>query len=475
MDVARAPGGVELRPLAGPIERPYGGAPALPAHAATAWSRAAAGFLSLFVLLMPFSRSPGILGLNLQWSDVAALGFLLTSAAAGVWRRPGHRPALFACLIYLALLLPSFARTHDVPGSLLELVKTVYLVVLGLAMARWTADERDWNRLMRVSAATTTAMIILTLGVWVWAVWLHEIPGQLAVAMDVPSVGHAVRVNGLLHSPTFLANYFTMGVPLLAGYVIARSSRPRALGWGTIAAGVLATAATVSHSLAGCLAAAALVAPRTTRWDRWGRRGLWGLAVGVFIFGLVSTTVAVHEVRTSRASAPGSLASLADHEFAGPTGAGETLSVQVRYTRVVYSLLKQFAWEAWRRHPWVGIGLDQFPYEVRAAFQAGRIHAYYAGGVDPHSTWFGAMAETGLLGLLGLAGFWIMLLRAAWPSRRHIARASEAWRLRAPLAGLVGLLVNSVHVDIMHFRFLWMGAALVLAVRASNPRPTRHV
>ena len=73
------------------------------------------------------------------------------------------------------------------------------------------------------------------------------------------------------------------------------------------------------------------------------------------------------------------------------------------------------------------------------------------------------MAETGLVGLAGLMGLWIALLRAGARANARTGQSAEHWGVRAAFAGLIGLLVNSVHVDVMHFRFLWVGMALVLA------------
>jgi hypothetical protein len=175
------------------------------------------------------------------------------------------------------------------------------------------------------------------------------------------------------------------------------------------------------------------------------------------VFALVSTTVAISRVRLAHRTASDEATTFPSHAFVRPGTAGETLTVNISYAWVSYGLLKQIAWEAWRAHPWVGNGLDQFPSAVATAFQEGRIHYSTA---DPHSTWLGALAETGLIGLLGLAGFWVVLLQSARALKRRDAGAHDQWQLGALHAGLVGLLVNSLHVDIMHFRFLWVGAAL---------------
>ena len=434
-----------------------------------AWHGWTEAWLVAFLVLIPLSATVGPASLNVQWSDLAAGGFLI-SCAAGGWRRARGRPALlgWAGAVYLASQLPSFLQAAHPTASWIEFVKTGYVVGLGLAIAGWIKDPATWDRLTAVFAAVVGALVVVSLGVFGYTRWSGHVPGGLAVLMPVPNVGEVLRVKATLYTPTLLANYLTMGVPLLAGYAAARSPWPRATSWGILLSGMLAAATTASHSLAGYLVAAAVMAPRKARLDRIGQRIVSGLAAAVIVFALGATTVSVYGIQAPSVPASNPPAAPAPHDFLGPQGTGEELTVRVRYAWVVYGLLKRFAWEAWQRHPWIGIGLGEFPHEVTKAFEAGRIHAYYAAGHDPHSTWLGAMAETGLIGLTGLLGLWLALLSMYARAHGRLHRSPDGWRVLAPFAGLVGLAVNSPHVDIMHFRFLWVGAALLVAAVGSG-------
>ena len=429
------------------------------ARPGTPWAR---GFLAAFLVLIAWQVPASWGEWNVQWSDLAAAGFLLSALAAGVWR--WNRPPLVTWIVlYIGASLPSLVHSAHLGASLLEFVKTVYLACLGVALATWIRACRAWEDVTKWFSFAVAATVIIALGVWAYGAWSGHAPAGLAVAMAVPNVGQVVRVKAFLPTPTMLANYLTIGIPVLVGLAAARTRWPRAASWAILVVGLLAAGTTASHSVAGCLVAAALIAPRMSWWDRVGQWCLSLLAVAAVLFSLVATTVAVHDIRTASAPAASQPASLADHEFAGPSGTGEELTVQVHYTWVVYGILKRLAWEAWQRRPWLGIGLGEFPHEVTKAFEGGRLHAYYAAGHNPHSTWFGAMAETGLVGLAGLMGLWIALLRAGARANARTGQSAEHWGVRAAFAGLIGLLVNSVHVDVMHFRFLWVGMALVLA------------
>lgn len=419
-----------------------------------------------FVLLTPLSIPLGPDAVNVQWSDLAAVGFLVAMIGSGGWRF-GQIPRAvgIAMACYVGCSLPSLWQTHHLSGSILELTKTVYVVALGLALTQWASRPGEWFVLAKASALAVGAMLALSLGAWIYAVWSGHVASSVLIAMAVPNVGQILRVKGTLFTPTLLANYITMGLPLLAGVLAAHTRWPRATSWTTLLVGVLVAVATASHSLAGCLLAAALVAPRQHRVERMARRGLAALAAATMVAAWVMTTISVYQFQTTRQPAASPPVASAPHDFLGPQGTGEELTVRIHYGWVWYGLAKRFAWEAWQRHPWIGIGVGEFPHVVVQAAHAGRIHALYAGGADPHSTWYGTLAETGGIGLLGLLGFWIVLLRLGVSAQRRLAGSGEAWRVQAPLAGLAGLLVNSVHVDVMHFRFLWVGVALLLAAR----------
>ena len=427
------------------------------------WDRWAWACAAAFLLLVPVRIPIGPERFNLEASDCAAIGWLISVALAGGWRSPHSRLGGWAGA-YLLLMLPAVLHSSDAPRSLVALAKSAYLMVLGLALGRWLRPVEAWDRFVRLYATVVGAMIVVALGVWLYADWSGHVPARLAVHMLIPNVGDTVRVKATLLTPTLLANYLTMGLPLVVAS-IAAVSRSRIATWLWLWAGVLATVTTASHSLAGGLVAAAMVAPHGRRAERIARIGLWTLAAATALFALASTTIAVQRVQVARAPASAT-DPLPLHAVPGQAGGGEDLTIHASYHWVSYGVLKRIAWDAWRRHPWVGIGPGVFPYEVGVAYAAGRIHYPWA---DPHSTWLGGMAETGLLGLVGLVWLWVGVFRIAARAR---LRSVDRWRVQAPLAGLLGLLVNSVHVDVMHFRFLWVAVGLVIS--AASPGHARE-
>lgn len=78
------------------------------------------------------------------------------------------------------------------------------------------------------------------------------------------------------------------------------------------------------------------------------------------------------------------------------------------------------------------------------------------------------MAESGTIGTVGLVAFLASLMIAA---QRLSANDHSPAIALAAFAGLSGLIVNSLNVDIMNFRFFWAAAGLVRGLLAVSPIP----
>jgi hypothetical protein len=82
--------------------------------------------------------------------------------------------------------------------------------------------------------------------------------------------------------------------------------------------------------------------------------------------------------------------------------------------------------------------------------------------ISTHSTYARALGEQGVLGLLVLLGLMLVTLSAA-AGNAIIGRDTYGIGSAALLAAWCGILANSVFIDTLHWRHLWMVAALVWA------------
>lgn len=425
--------------------------------------RLAVALLLAYVCLLPLSWSP--LPWNIQWSDVLFLGLLTCTIMARphMWR---SRLDILV-LLYLASSLPSFLSVAEPRPGFIEFAKHLYLAVMYGVVATLTWQFVPLTRIARWLAAVASVVA----GVSLLAAAAYYIAGiavpRLGVVMPLPYVGPFYRLYGPSPSPEHLVNFLAFAMPLVIVQAL-RSGPGRSQFIWTVALMAIVGAAcfTAGHGIAGLVVAAALSLGRMWR-DR--RPVLVGTAV-VAAFALVLAVnvllvVAVRDVditasRNMSVDKPPYPYAFHDEQAGAPS-----VTVEVTYNFMAYWVLKRVAFDAWLREPLKGVGLGAFHGETRRAVAEGRLGSDYREH-DPHSTWFGRLAETGLVGTAALAVLWGGVL--SYARRLSVVGDEQAEAAAALAAGLVGVLVNSLNVDVMNFRFIWLAFGTLRGVDARS-------
>jgi O-antigen ligase len=402
---------------------------------------------------------------GLPWSmQLGDLLFPIVVLAMLVWRPalPGHRlDAVIA--IYLlgsALSIPSSLSPRT---STLALGKELYLAGVYLVL-KAAAGDVGTVRLCRwlcgavgvLAACSLVAAAVFYLGGPLWSL--------VGSSMPLPYVGEVFRAHGTLLAPEFFGNVLTLAIPIAA--MLAAGTDSRAAWRAALAVMIVAELLTFSKSLAGSVVALAVFF-----WPQWDHRPvLRGAAaaaavalVVLFNAAAIATVrrVDVQFTKDSRVPPPEALYGRQDD----PAGA-DRIEIGLSYNPMSYYLIKKVAWHSWVDRPWLGTGLGTFPLDAERAYQEGRLHQAHRRD-QAHSLPFGRLSETGLIGVLTLAPLLVVL----WQSMLRASRAPGvdgrvAWAL---FAGVAGLLVNSINVDVMHFRFLWFAIGLTAAIGSGQP------
>ena len=381
----------------------------------------------------------GTLALALRSYDGAvALGILLT---AFVWFEPSPPDLVFGVVIAVALVTGRFTL-----GRIPLAVSTLLGAFLALNLFA-SVDVVDANRAASFFAITlylaifalwfgsyvdSTPRARLVVKAYLTAAVLSAVLATLALYVQFPGHNALVigpRAKGLFKDPNVYGAFLVPAALILLEEIV----RPRLLRLRTPAKLALVSAVTVgilfSFSRAAWLnAAVGLVVMLAVLALRrgGGRRAIAVLAVVLTATAVMFVTVAV----TSSVS------------FIDQRAHFQRYDVQrfgAQLSGVEYAV----------QYP-LGIGPGQF--ELLSP-------------VSAHSTYVRALAEEGLLGLLLLLALMVLTLFLAMRNA-EAGRDTYGIGSAALLAAWCGLLANSVFIDTLHWRHLWLVAALIWAAAA---------
>ncbi|MBM4134058.1 MAG: hypothetical protein FJ245_09850 [Nitrospira sp.] len=429
-------------------------------------------FLLAYILSLGFAWSP--FPFNMQWSDIIFLGLLGGFVARGGLRHVQFTGPDYAVFAYVAGSLNSLIWANRDGDSAIHVVKLVYLASMYIVVRTLCMDE-DLRRLAAWGIAGGAALLSLLGAMYLLAYSLFGISdGALGVPRSVPYLGPVLRLELNFYTPELLGCYLTVGVAFMLALRTAPFAGRRAT-WLTLAFLLILTTETLtfSHSLVG-FAVAALIAfhPRNMgTWWVWVRRGLAVSIVLLFIGMLFVSTFYVHEFSVESRTVPRPIGPVDSHVLQSETW--PHLTINATYSYLHYHVLKVLAWETFVEHPLGGLGLGTFPSVSEQAYQGSRL-SRSCRGCEPHNTVLGQLAETGLVGGIPLLVLWGWLFADGWKILRSSQGTDSEWIARACLGGLVGLFVNGLYTDVMHFRFLWVDMAvlngLILSTRWAHVR-----
>ncbi|MBK9107271.1 MAG: hypothetical protein IPM92_02530 [Saprospiraceae bacterium] len=127
-----------------------------------------------------------------------------------------------------------------------------------------------------------------------------------------------------------------------------------------------------------------------------------------------------------------------------------------------YYTFKKTAWQIFKEHKWFGTGPDNYNSSVDALKEKGQYPSNLP-AYDPHSTWLGSLATSGIFAFLILLGFAIYIilnLIYLWPLQDHFSF------LLVLLTFII--FAESISMDIMNFRHYWVFMAVLLVYRKTG-------
>lgn len=379
-------------------------------------------------------------GQKLQYSEaIFALLFLfaLFQLIKGKLAFPERFPGIISLAAILAVFAVSLFNSHPGRKDLIEYAGIIYLAALYLLIVTLIRDQRDWYDCLTVWVWTSAGVCALGLfgyamtiatGQPNWIVPVLNPPEKLALFPG--ALQFALRVCSTFRNPNMLAAYLIVSAAFLVLLIRKCVSEGNSaknyvallclhvicalLTKSRIAFGVFLLATVALFILAPKRKLLALKIPAIAFTTAYG------------ILSIVSVAIWVFPVKLN------------------------PIAINMKHTE--YYLQSKAGFMMWKDHPLFGVGLGRYNQNLEkyfdwqeAAYSVPDPNNPAWRSKDPHSTYFGWLAESGLAGLLAIMIFLATQLKIAFRDKDAMI---IGW-------GIAGFLIAAFSVDIVTMRHFW--------------------
>ena len=410
--------------------------------------------LLVYTVLLPLRRLyfVDVLGPRVQLTELVflLLGPLLLLTAKRVGSVSALRPVFVGLLIYLGALSWSTLAGGGGVRELVELAGRYYLLLLFVGATGLLVEWREGPE--RVLLAWRYGVCLLALSAYVGvglalAGWLTPL---VEVYENYPYFGTLFRVRGVAGGATA---FVALCIPVVVDDWLRYLRRESRWPWLIIVLSPVLLL-TFSKELV-LLVIALLVATPAVRARVWLMR--CAVVTAALFYWSVTHYLIQSSAGLTNTAAETEVYSSGHLTWQGP---------RWRLLETSYLSLKRAALVIGAEHPLVGVGADGFPKQL-PELKARGVYPTHLPDYIPHSTWFGTWAEAGGIGLLGLLILCAALGRTAVKLTRNSSPLATSW---VPVVSLLALGVGSINMDLMHLRFTWLLAALLLGMAAMQTR-----
>jgi hypothetical protein len=400
-------------------------------------------FTALFIL--PYFNA------KIQPTEILFL-ILLPFALIGYGRRlfPSFRwQLIFAAYVLANICAGVISLEHD---AVLESLGRGYLIILAAFVAAYVGRHgSEGLRRAGLSWAYGGALLaVVSLAGYALALAGYDNTTVKEFA-NYPYLGSVKRAAGFTGGPGMLV--IVLAFPILWLWTTDAVKKWRWTLWALVS---LATLLSLSKEIALIALGMVLLDPRfQRRFARWKTALVLVVAI-VLWTGTHFLVVANAPVHESYLAGTPYTSEHVDFTFG-----------KIQIVETSYSALKRANWIIGSGHPIFGVGPGNFNKYLPALKAQGTYPARLP-DYDPHSTWMGGFSETGLFGVVTLG-----IMVAAWFAlikRRGLITSNDSV-VRAAAVYLLILLIESVMIDAMNFRQLWIAIGLVMAYTPPGEAP----
>lgn len=416
-------------------------------------------------------------GKRVMYADVVFV-FLFFAVILNVKRENDWRliaKLILPFLLLLVFFIPSFYNSISLAASLSELGALAYLVTLGASVA-YVLIKADKKFNVFLYLWVFTASFVALIGLAAFAAALVDknlvYGNTLLFYSKIESMAHHFpRIDSLYENANMFLTYLhTSIVFAVVLFLSGLSPKRKKLILICIFIMLIAAFFTGSRRFTGLLLSLFLI----LHWIKGGKKlslAKYFIFISFALFFIISVITSIWVVF------PVKIAKDKDTESV-------RLSMDRAYS--LHFLPPLVSIEIFKKHPLIGCGLGthnkNFKENVNWEFVESSFgfEAYPAYSLqakdrtlnfDPHSAYLGALAETGLIGFLGLIYFFVryahMLIKYIKPDAGFGGVKMVASCI---LAGFIGFILNGVIIDILTMRHFWFMIAVGTSVALNTRR-----
>ena len=383
----------------------------------------------------------------------------------------------YVLLLYILCSLPSFMNSINVKESIVEFASIVYTVLLFALLIEVIRSKERLH--LAVDLWIFTSIAVASLGVLgIFLACFFKINTFLVMEYKVfPYLGHVFRARStFMPNAKFLSSYLTIGIPLTIWKAHASKNKKERNFWIiSLCVLFLALFFTFSRGWLGLAVCLCLMMTKVQNASFLMKFAKNFLLLFVIVFGIFIICISLWEPVEVQFNHyyDKEFNVVEDTSIVDPIKGLLRANFSLGITETHYLALKKFAYKEFLTKPYIGIGLGTFRDKIAYLRKTSKLPEKFP-LLDPHCTFLGRLAETGILGLFSLLMVWVYFLKYSFNAHKAAHTKHEKFLAWTFFSILVAFTIQGIDMDIMNFRFLWFTFALTYALKRLSDHPANE-
>ena len=422
--------------------------------------------LGAYFLLLPFKTWPNFSSLipKATLADYLFIpfGLLALGRLKNLFDLKWWTTLDWLAIVWLFMAVLSMVESGAPPAALREIMSTLYLLCLYFSV-RLLVEPQHVAGIVKAMIASGFIWGLLAIGGWLVSMATQEESIFVLSIKSYPYLGNIYRAQALTGSPNMLISFLMLGILFCWARLLVVTNH-RFINSGALGLMLAALFLTFSRDVLIVLACMVIIHFLSLPAFSQAKRSTRLMTILTVFLMIAAYIFLSHIVVTSNNGA--AIHELVSGEYIKgdkPLLTFGELDYGYALYPSIYLDLKKMAFRAFLDSGGMGVGGGNFNQYLLMAKSEGLYPEKFTVW-DPHSTYFGVLAEHGLIGFLTVCGILTFLCRKSFLRLQSLANRDF---VSIGFAGVFfGVAIEAICVDIMNFRQYWVLFALAAALHS---------